>query len=217
MQNLREEDHKMKNVLIIVFVMTSQALFGHSANELTCTLENRSGQWELLLETTPQSVLDMVVRIHPELRHESFINPEDYQEGILVFLEETIELSLDGKNQTYQIVATDLDEHNATIRLKLRNAPNQFSNYKLRISCYDQIYSNPIYVFKIRNGEQLTTRILYTDSAFVSGEMEEKKSSFLIWGSLTLFLGAVTLMFFFDSIQKKFKPAHRKRIHQSVE
>ena len=140
-----------KLIGIFLFLGFAQEAIAHAANQITYHLEQHSEAGTLTVHFTPQSAMDLIETIRPQLKEKAIIQLEDYIPEFTVYFNQTIDLKMDGHNIVFYFLEADFSGHDAYLKFKAINLPFSFEEIDVEVSSFSDVYK------KLSNTVQLTT------------------------------------------------------------
>lgn len=190
----------MRSILLVISLLNSFLLIAHNANEINYILEKKQDNWQLAIHLTPQTAIQLIEHLKPELREQSVIRLADYYDNFTDYFNKSIQVQLENTATVLRFLDADLNHHDAVMYFKILNAPDSFESYSIKIESFVEVFrrlSNQVTVIK-KDGTY--TCYLNKEVRNCSSEIKQleahSKSRFLILGLFLVIVGGGTYIFF---------------------
>ncbi len=133
----------MRFVLLYCFCFLACYSSAHNPNEANYKIYGEDGQWKLAIHFTPAAAIGILKSELPELKNQSVIKVEDYQEEIAEYFRNHIILKTGEGTPSWSFRSADLKNHDATMLFELKNLPVHFDHIFIKIDAFTELYRKP--------------------------------------------------------------------------
>lgn len=136
-------------ILAILLTITglSSELKAHSPSDLVIDFVEAEEGLELTMQTTPQTIMDLIGHLHPDLKGQP-LNMHQYTMDIVSYFNNELDLNINGVDQQFVAVDYNFNQHDAFIRFELSSAIRYVEGFNLEVNVL-KFYNQPQYFVTI--------------------------------------------------------------------
>ncbi|MEL6866434.1 MAG: DUF6702 family protein [Bacteroidota bacterium] len=126
--------------LLMIGMHIAMGSLAHSPNQFTYYFEQQEDKASLQLHLTPQSAIDLLLELRPELDQQAIIKPNDHVGLISQYLNQKVVMNINGQSINLVFQAAKLGQHDAIMWFELSNFPGSFEGFDLQINAFTELY-----------------------------------------------------------------------------
>ena len=132
----------LKKPLFAAVMLLTSLVNAHNPDEVAYFFSVQRSEPELIIHFTPKAAVDLIRFLNPELKTKPVIKLEDYLDDFESYFNKTVQLYLENRDVTFQLVDSNLYEHDATLYFKLNAEVASGADFDITITSYLDIYKH---------------------------------------------------------------------------
>ena len=177
----------MRYITITIILLFTKSLRAHTPNEISYFLKLDSQ--ELVVNLTPNTIVDLLKSIHPGLETAKTFHFKDYHSDIENYFNERITMQISGQRVTGKLIEANLTAHDASLHFQLENLPERMETYRIRLDSFQEIYKmGKNYVFLFANGQK-HRYVLELGETEIRGNLKNAYNQVSFTGTKSIIIG----------------------------
>ena len=145
----------MKKLCISILMLMMGQTFAWAHNPSEVSYFFKMDQNELIIHLTPKTAVDILRKIHPEMRDAKVVNLSEYLSDFETYFTNGVAFLVDERPIMLKLMNADLTHHEATLIFTLEQLPKKTNLYHISVKSLIDVYpKGKNYLFVTENGKK---------------------------------------------------------------